>query len=118
MMLILFLVYSFMISYLSISNAYSYSRILSTSKLLSKSYSLLPSSSSWNQPKSLISLRMSDDNPSDTDVSDTPESSSKSGVMDVSPISPSFAKDVLIAELSGDSLSRVEINEYVLALGK
>lgn len=61
-------------------------------------------------------LHMTDDNPSDMEDSD-----SGSSLPQVPALSASFAKDVLLSELqskSSSSMSQIEINEYVLALGK
>eukprot|EP01035_Chromulina_nebulosa_P021619 gene21619-27982_t len=58
------------------------------------------------------SLRMSDDNPSDTDVNDVNVLEEK-----LTNKGSSFAKDILLTE-SDKSLSRIEIAEYVLLLEK
>lgn len=119
MTFILFLISSLMISSMRVTSGYSYSKIFRTSKFLFSPPHLDSFySSSLSHVRAIFPLRMSDDNPSDIDVSENREIASTRGVQDISPISPSFAKDVLITELNGDSLSRMEINEYVLALGK
>ena len=65
-------------------------------------------------------LRMSDDNPSD--IEESSSSNFVSTETQVKPLTGAFAKDVLMSELqskdSSSSMSPVDINEYVLALGE